>query len=135
MSDLPTLPANASDAQLISFVDSWVGLLSERRFADALAAIEAEPYWNAKLLAEIIDSYGEAENNQVTLTNNGTAVDGAGKVSAFEQRKEVDWFDETRAEIWYDLNLNTIISDLTATFTVTKTAAQLIIKLEDIHVM
>ena len=135
MSHLAAPPANATDAQLISFLDSWVGLLSQRRFADALAAVEAEPYWNAELLAEIIDRYGDAENNQVTLTNNGTAVDGAGKVSAFEQRKEIDWFAEERAEIWYDLNINGVVSDLTATFTVTKTAAQLTITLNDIHVM
>lgn len=135
MSQFFTLAEKASDAEIIMIIDQWVVLLSQRRFAEALFAIPAESFWSSELLAEVIDSYGDGKKNEVTLTNDGTSIDGAGNVSPFKQRKEVDWFDNGQGAIWYDLNINNKVSDLTATFDLEKNNGQLLIKLHDIHVM
>jgi hypothetical protein len=129
------LVAKASNAEIISAIDQWIGLLSQRKFAEALAIISSEPFWNAELLAEIIDSYDDGEHNQVTLTNDGTSIDGAGNISLFKQRKEVDWFDGERGAVWYDLNINGRVSDLTATFDLERSTEHLFLRLHDIHMM
>lgn len=98
-------------------------------------AIPAESFWCAESLAEVIESYGNGGINEVTLNNDGTSIDGVGKVSLFVQRKEVDWFDDTQGAVWYDLNINGRVSDLTATFNLEKKAGQLLLKLHDIHMM
>jgi hypothetical protein len=39
------------------------------------------------------------------------------------------------AEVWYDLNINGLACDLTATFRVVENSDGLVVKLNDIHVM
>jgi len=51
------------------------------------------------------------------------------------QRKVVDWWSTGLGQVWYDLNINGKVSDLTATFDLERTNQGLIIKLNDIHVM
>lgn len=132
---IPTLPADASDADIIQHIDKWVGLLEQRKFVEALAVIPGtDPIWDADLLAEIISDYCTDENNVITSFNNGTSIDGLGQVRPDYQRKEVDWYDQ-HGSVWYDLNVNGLVSDLTATFTITKKAAQLVITLDDVHMM
>jgi hypothetical protein len=135
MSHFFTLAEKASNAEIIKGIDQWVALLSQRKFAEALTAISAESFWSAELLAEFIDKYGDGEMNEVTVTNDGTSIDGAGNVSPFTQRKEVDWFEDGQGAVWYDLNINGRVSDLTATFNLEKNKGQLLIRLHDIHMM
>ncbi|MDJ0367232.1 hypothetical protein QMK33_18950 [Hymenobacter sp. H14-R3] len=135
---MPTtvLPASALDAEIISHLDGWVELLEQQKFAEAMRIIPSQraTWWNADLLAEVIASYGDGPDNRVTLVNNGTALDGAGKLHPARQRKEVSWHGQ-RGSVWYDLNINGLVSDLTATFNMVKTAMQLTIKLDDVHIM
>ena len=132
---VPILPADASDAEIIHYIDNWVRLLEQRKFVEALAIIPGtDPIWDADLLAEIITDYCEDENNLVTSFNDGTSLDGLGQLHPTRQRKEVDWYDQ-HGSVWYDLNINGLVSDLTATFTITKKAAQLVVTLDDVHVM
>ncbi|RZK29406.1 MAG: hypothetical protein EOO63_09140 [Hymenobacter sp.] len=135
MSHFFTLAEKASNTEIMETVDQWVVLLSQRKFAEALIAIPADSFWSAELLAEVIDKYDDGEKNEVTVTNDGTSIDGAGNVSPFTQRKEVDWFDDGQGAVWYDLNINGHVSDLTATFGLEKNKGQLLIRLHDIHIM
>lgn len=87
--------------------------------------------WSPSLLREVVKAYGEARPEQrVTLI---------GVPSDVSQRKEVTRWRENRfgeiGEIWYDLNIDGVASDLTATFRIRRGSEGLFILLNDIHVM
>ena len=130
-----TLVATASDEDIIRFIDQWVSLLAAEKYAEAGLYLDTEPFGSVELIREIIKSYGDVTDNRVTLLNNGTALDGAGNIGAARQRKEVSWVDETSGDVWYDLNINGLVSDLTATFELKRQSGQIHVTLQDIHVM
>ncbi|MFD2717520.1 hypothetical protein ACFST9_02265 [Hymenobacter monticola] len=143
-----TLASAATSEEVIGLVDQWTVLLEQEKYEEAYAFLEAEPFWSAVLIKEIIQAYGDELKNKVTLLNNGTAVDSAGNIRPAKQRKEVEWysekrsleegigwFDENRGDVWYDLNINGFVSDLTATFNLEKRNDRLHVILQDIHVM
>ena len=127
------LPKSASDDELIRFVDRWAALMEKEDYSAAFAftAHVAEMGWTADLMREVVKAYGKAEPTQrVTVFGRPTDV---------RQRKEVSRWKRNQhgeiAEIWYDLNIDGFVSDLTATFRVVEVADGLMIKLNDIHVM
>jgi hypothetical protein len=143
-----TVAATASEEEIIGLIDRWVSLLEQERYEEAHAFLEAGPSWSAALIKEIIKAYGDEADNRVTLLNNGTALDGAGNVQAARQRKEVQWHREkrspegepgwvvvSRGDVWYDLNINGLVSDLTATFDLEKRDGEIHVVFQDIHVM
>ena len=130
-----SLPSDASKEQIIGFIDRWVSLLEQEKYDESLALIAAKPGWTPALIEEVINSYGDADTNRVTFLNNGTALDGAGNVEIALQRKEVEWHDDERGDVWYDLNINGLGSDLTATFDLVRRDGRLHLILQDIHVM
>jgi hypothetical protein len=92
-----------------------------------------DPYmrWTSELIRDVIKAYGERNPAQrVTLDGKSTDV---------HQRKEVTRWAENRpggiGEVWYDLNIDGYVSDLTATFAIQANGDGLTIVLEDIHVM
>ncbi|GAB2869511.1 hypothetical protein [Hymenobacter ruber] len=142
-----TLTLDCSNGEILDFIDQWVFLLAQEKYDEAMAFMEAEPYWTADLIREIITENGSS-SDRVTLHNNGTSVDGTGKVWPTTQRKEVEWyseerskaeeinwFDENKGDVWYDLNINGLVSDLTATFDLEKRDGRIHVILQDIHVM
>jgi hypothetical protein len=143
-----TLVATASNEEIIGLIDQWASLLEQEKYEDAYSFFEAEPFWSAALIKEIVQAYGDEPNSKVTLLNNGTSVDGAGNIGPGKQRKEVEWysekrsleegigwFDENRGDVWYDLNINGLVSDLTATFNLEKRDGRVHVILQDIHMM
>jgi hypothetical protein len=127
------LPRTASDRDLIEFVDHWAELMEREDYVGAFALTDHSPEmgWSPDLLREVVKAYGRAAPDQkVTL---------AGKPTDITQRKEVSRWKTNRhgeiAEIWYDLNIDGLASDLTATFAVVEAKDRLIIRLNDIHVM
>lgn len=127
------LAHNSTDAELLLYIDQWVRLLDAEDYESAFALTEHHPEMGQtpRLIREIIKSYGESNPEQkATLT---------GKPTDITQRKEVTRFDISprgeAGEIWYDLNIDGITSDLTATFTIRATPGGLIIQLDDIQVM
>jgi hypothetical protein len=142
-----TLTLHCSKEEILDFIDQWVILLAQEKYDEAIAFLDVEPGWTADLIKGIIAENGDS-NDRVTLHNNGTSVDGDGKVLPTTQRKEVEWyskersiaekigwFDENRGDVWYDLNINGLVSDLTATFDLEKRDGRVHIILHDIHVM
>ena len=127
------LPAGSSNDELLRFIDGWAALLEREDYAAAIAYTDHIPAmgWTPDLLREVIKSYGERCANQ-RVTVEGVPTDVI-------QRKEVDRATRNRngrvAGIWYDLNIDGVASDLTATFEVLLEQGGLRILLSDIHVM
>lgn len=132
------LKSDATDEEIIVFMDGWVLLLEKE---DYFAAFNFTKHnssmgWTVELIKDVIKSYGESESTQkVTLKNNGLSIDGVGNIIPSTQRKSVTWYNNKIGDIWYDLNINGYISDLTATFDLVKTDSEIIVFLNDIHVM
>ena len=127
------LARDSSDADLITFVDEWAALLEAEDYEGAFDFTDHVPEmkWTPDLIRKVIKSYGDALPQQ--------KVTVAGKPTDIAQRKVVSrWpcnaINEV-GEIWYDLNIDGLVSDLTATLSVTDTPSGLIVMLNDIHVM
>ncbi|RIX79615.1 hypothetical protein D3H34_14170 [Acidovorax cavernicola] len=127
------LPASASDEDLISFADAWAKLMEAEDYVAAFEFTSHEPsmHWTPTLIEQVVKSYGECSPTQKVTLN--------GKPTDVSQRKEVTRWEKTRhgciGEIWYDLNIDGYVCDLTATFDVEEDPDGLTIRLNDIHVM
>jgi hypothetical protein len=66
----------------------------------------------------------------VPLPANGTDAD----LIAFADGWAANAYGEV-GEIWYDLNIDGVASDLTSTFRVVRVQGGLVVRLNDIHVM
>jgi len=127
------LPTNISDAKLILIVDQWVSYLEAEDYQAAFDFTAQEPKrgWTPDLIRQVIKDYGAARPDQrVTL---------AGKPTDISQQKDVERWEENHAgiigEIWYDLNIDGSVSDLTATFSLRLVPNGVVLELNDIHVM
>ncbi|HVE78056.1 MAG TPA: hypothetical protein VNA89_04295 [Gemmatimonadaceae bacterium] len=127
------LRRDASDADLLAYVDRWAALLEAEDYEAAFALTDHDPIagWAPELLREVIKGYAEASTSQkVTLEGQPTDV---------RQRKEVTRWPVPRpagiGQIWYDLNIDGRATDLTATFWIVATPDGLVLRLADIHVM
>jgi len=127
------LPRDASDADLITYVDRWAALLENEQYAAAFVFTDHDPSqgWTPQLMREVITAYGDGSDSQ--------RVTVEGKPTDVSQRKNVTrWPLPRRAgigEVWYDLNIDGYASDLTATFWIVDTHRGLTLTLNDIHVM
>lgn len=127
------LPATITDPELIAYIDRWAELLEREDYDAAFAMTEHEPGmdWTPARIREIVTSYDEATPGQKVTLHSGPA--------GMIQRKEVNrWTDPGNGsvgEIWYDLNIDGLASDLTATFYLVRTDAGIVVSLNDIHVM
>jgi hypothetical protein len=127
------LPYSTSDADLLDFIDGWAALMEHEDYTGAFAYTDHTPElgWSPFLLRQIVKAYGDAWPDQkVTL---------AGVPSDVSQRKEVTRWRENPlgevGEVWYDLNIDGVASDLTATFRIIRAPEGILIRLNDIHVM
>jgi hypothetical protein len=127
------LPASASDNDLLRFVDGWAALLEREDYAAAFSYTDHDPAMGSTpdLIRGVINGYGQRRPDQ--------KVTVAGMPSGVTQRKEVDRATKHEngrlATIWYDLSIDGMVSDLTATFDVIFEQGKLRILLNDIHVM
>jgi hypothetical protein len=125
------LSQSATDEQLIDVVNQWVRLLEVQEYEQAFALTEHESTgWAPELLRQFIEQYGDAVPNQ-RVTFLGTPTD-------ITQRVEVSrWPEHNGAigEVWYDLNINGVVSDVTATFYICVVPDGLVLSLNDVHVM
>lgn len=128
------LSDTSTDADWIAFVDRWAALMEREDYEAAYAFTEHDRHqgWTPDLLRQVIKNYGDARADQ--------RVTVVGVPSDVHQRKSVDRWDTNRTgevigEIWYDLNIDGVASDLTATFRVVRVPGGLAVRLNDIHVM
>lgn len=127
------LPLNASDEELVRFVDGWARLLEAEDYDGAFAYTSHSPcmHWSPELLREVVKGYDESLPTQ-RVTVDGVATD-------ISQRKDVNRYPSPRpggiGYIWYDLNIDGVVSDLTATFDIQVGSGGLVVVLNEISVM
>jgi hypothetical protein len=134
------LKADATNQEIIEFIDKWALLLESEDYQSAFnfTRHNTSMGWTAEFIELVIKSYGDGDPTpKVTLANNGLAIDGAGNIHPAIQKKEVDWGQDIpeKGDVWYDLNIDGYVSDLTATFWLEKQNGELIVILNDIHIM
>ncbi len=132
------LKVSATDSEILDYVDEWALLLENEDYEATFNFTKQNKKrgWTPELIKQVIKSYGDCETTQkVTLFNNGLSIDGVGNIDKGIQSKEVNWFDEKGGYIWYDLNIDNYISDLTATFDFKKTYEEIYVFLNEIYVM
>ena len=123
------LPADASDGDLIAFVDRWAALLERDAYEAALTLIDDTPPhgWKPAEVREAVERHGE----RVTLE--GVATEGWPPLT-----KEVTRWptkpDGYCGDIWYDLYVDGRQSDLTALFYLRPIDGGLTLRLVDISV-
>src|ERR1051326_8423197 len=99
------LPREASDADLLDYVDRWAALLEAEDYDAAFAFTDHDPArkWTPQLMREAIKGYGDANPTQrVTVRGEPTDV---------HQRKNVKRWPPPRrndaiGDVWYDLNVD-----------------------------
>jgi hypothetical protein len=123
------LPATATDAELISFIDRWAALLECEDYAAAYSYTDQIPEmrWSPELMRQVIKSYGDARPGQ--------RVTVIGVSSDVTQRKQVDRWEQNNnaevGEVWYDLNIDGVASDLTSTFRLVCVPHGIVVRLND----
>ena len=132
------LYTDATDEEILKYIDEWASLLEKEDYEGTFYFTQHKKKsgWTPELIKLVIKSYADCEPFQkVTVSNNGLSIDGQGNIEKGIQSKEVTWLDEKGGYIWYDLNIDQYISDLTATFDFDKTDKEISIYLNEIHVM
>ena len=88
-------------------------------------------HWSPDLIRQAIKSYGIAKSSQ--------RVTSSALSNLHTQRKNITRFSLKEngyfGYIWYDLNIDVEVSDLTATFDIYKVGNFISIRLDDIHAM
>jgi hypothetical protein len=129
---MSTLPQNATDEQIVAYLDRWAGLLEQEDYEGAADMIDMEESgWDAEAIRETIKSYDEG--------NAALRVTVEGEPNPHEQRKEIDRWPETLpngrfGHVWYDLNIDGKISDMTATFFAHESPNGVVLVLEEIGI-
>lgn len=126
------LPFNTTDEEFVALIDRWASLLEAGDYEGAFGLTDhmEEAGWDPEGIEEVIKAYGEGDPGQrVTLGNDGEGW----------QRKEVERHPTPNphgffGEIWYDLNINRRLSDLTATFALRQVEGGMVVCLDDIGV-
>lgn len=127
------LPLSATDEELVQFVDGWARLMEAEDYDAAFAYTSHSPYmhWSPELLREVVKAYDESLPTQ-RVTVDGVATD-------IRQTKDVNRYPTPRpggiGYIWYDLNIDGVVSDLTATFDIQVDSGGLVVVLNEISVM
>lgn len=127
------LSITATDDELILLIDRWAALMELEDYEQAygFTGHVLERGWSPALMRDVVKSYGDGNPKQkITLH---------GKPTDITQRKQVSRWSRNDhgeiGEIWYDLNIDGYVSDLTATFRIVEHDAGLEVELNDIHVM
>ena len=118
-----TLPSNATDADLLAAVRTWVDLLAAGEYAQAqalLVRVEKERNWPPARVAEVVAAYKPSPQTRAEGAARVTSVHTA-RVADFLPRHAVSrWGPGCRpgvvGDIHFDLPINGAWSDLMATF-------------------
>ncbi|HUQ99176.1 MAG TPA: hypothetical protein VM166_06955 [Gemmatimonadaceae bacterium] len=124
---------SASDDELIAFIDGWAALLEREDYESAFRYTDQNPAmeWTPEKIRAEIKGYGKGNPDQrVTVQGVPSDVTQTREISRSTRNR-----DGRIGEIWYDLNINGVVSDLTATFDLIADDEGLRICLNDIHVM
>jgi len=132
------LTASASDQEILAVARDWAHALAAQDYERAYAVTAHDPYyaWSASLIRQVVEGYGFPEKQPAgpfRVTPLGDAKGGPRprhKVRRYEKKAP----NNAVAEAWFDLPLNGVWSDLTATFAVYPIGDELVLCLNEIHV-
>jgi hypothetical protein len=126
------LPVAATDAELIAFVDQWAALLEGEDYDAAHAFTDhVRSGLSPEQIRQAIKGYGQARADQhVTLL--GVPSDVTQHRLVYRSEPNAAGYI---AEIVYDLNIDGVATDLSATFDVVNVGDGLSVKLIDIHTL
>jgi hypothetical protein len=135
------LSINVADEEILNLVRQWCSFLAEEQYQKAydLCSHPPDEHWSSTLIETVISNYGSVEPRRDGKRFKVTSLETA--TGNLIPTHEVDRFENpTRADdvigiIWFDLPLNGEWSDLTATFDIKKLGDNLVLVLDDIHVM
>ena len=133
---MKTLPAEASDEEILDAVREWVGLLAEERYKEAYDFVvnpEHNPWhWSPQLLEKVIRSYGSYHKQELfRVTPLEEAVSNRKPNHDVRRHRQ----DGLEGFVWFDLPLNGKWSDLVAIITFRPINGRLALELESIEVM
>ena len=128
-------------------IRSWLDLLAQEKYSEAYEFTLHDPYyqWTPKLLEQVINGYGLPYENDDSSKHKVTKWSTANSDHSINYNKEITIFDAPRVtstssfmqvgEVYYDLPLDGIWSDLTATFKILQSEDFTTLELNEIHVM
>jgi hypothetical protein len=136
------LPESATDSDIIAAVEAWLSLLEREDYVAACAAVDSPPggVWTPEILRSCVNYHGfsERSDHRVTLTGVVREQNIDGRIFVATQRKDVERYEPNDGgeviEIWYDLFVDGVLSDLTATFRLVRVPLGLRLRLYDICV-
>ena len=138
------LPHDTTDDALLNFIDQWATLLEAEEYDRAFAFTEhvVGAKMTPSVLRELVKQH--AHHQAATFDNAYGTLDSkrrvtlAGTPTYKTQEKSVDrWPKNARGtvgEIWYDLNFDGFVTDVTATFEIQDDGEGLTVALIDIGV-
>ncbi len=131
------LDVDSSDQEIFEFIEEWVNDLVNEDYESAYNRTSHDPYyeWTPELIKNVICGYGLPEPHPSGVVFKVTSISAA---KGENPTKDVDRgaFDDNRVGyVYYDLPLNGEWSDLTASFRLEKREENLVVVLEEIHVM
>jgi hypothetical protein len=133
-----------TDQAVRSAIERWVGLLVEQRFEEALAMLVPSEQWTPELLGNVIRNYGfvEPREDGRRFSVTAPAATPEGGDSRFEVtwlerpvRNRLDFAPDLLGHARYDLPLDGVWSDVTATFDILDLPEGAALALDDVHVM
>ena len=140
------LPHSVTAMEIENAIHTWMTLLADENYEAAYMFTLHDPYyeWTPLLLEQVINGYGLPYANdgspKCKVTDWSTAS-GTGS----KRYKEINFFDTSRAhfnpqfivtgDIYYDLPIDSVWSDLTATFKILQSKDFTTLELNEIHVM
>jgi hypothetical protein len=137
-----TLPPDATDADLLAVVRSWVDLLAGGEYAQAqalLVRVEEERDWPPERVAEVIAAYEPRPQARAEGAVRVTPVRTARVADVLPRHAVARWGEGCRpgvvGDIHFDLPINGAWSDLMATFFFRRVPGGLALELWDLHVV
>jgi hypothetical protein len=137
------VPEAATDSEIIAAIEQWLRLLEQEDYSTAAAEIDSPPggSWTAALLKHCVNNkgYSQRSDYRVTLAGVSREENIGGRLFVRSQCREVERWPEPNDggelhEIWYDLYLDGVLSNLTATFRLVSHPQGLALRLYDICV-
>ena len=127
------LPAGATDAEILSFLDRWAALLEQGDYDAAFAHTDHVPGlgWTPALIHETISWFGPFDpDRRVTVECGPTTVTERRVVTRWPEPRPDGFF----GDVWYGLNINGEATDLVATFALQSSADGVTVHLQDVNV-
>ena len=135
------LPRNATDEHILDVARRWVELLAQEKYEEAFQMLRyhSAEFWSPELIRTVITNYGFIEPREDGATFKVTSLENNPESQALHR---VEWYgaDPNRPAdylgmVAFTLPLNGEWSDVTAMFDIVEENGEIVLELDDIHVL